>query len=69
MCIAFSYAKYGCMNTFARKFCSALPITCACGYAGPEEKGEGAASKGSRTEQEGEGMLHMTHASTSPFQF
>lgn len=33
-----------------------------CGYAGPEEKGEGAASKGSGIEQEGEGMPHMTHA-------
>ena len=40
-----------------------------CGYPGPEEKGEGAASKGSGIEQEGEGTLHMTHASTSSFQF
>jgi hypothetical protein len=38
-------------------------------YPGPEEKGEGAASKGSGIEQEGEGILHMTHASASPCQF
>jgi hypothetical protein len=53
------------MNILTRKLCSAQPITCACGYAGTKEKGEGATSKGGGIRQERKGMLHMTHASTS----